>query len=195
MIRHLNPATYARTPWKNGGGTSTDIAWLREDDAVADPWSGVIWRYGRTRIETPGAFSHHPGLSRLIAVVEGKGLVLNVADGGSIDLRQPFTPGRFSGEQRVSSMLEAGPVGVVNLMGDAERARIDLVFAEPGSTTETTETTTIVHAIGGPAQLKVAGATLHLADDAALEIRDPKSLRVTIVSGRVAVASVGVTQG
>jgi environmental stress-induced protein Ves len=49
----LDPQSYRRTPWKNGGGVTVDIA-----DATrrgrAGRWSGMLWRFGRTRIVAPG---------------------------------------------------------------------------------------------------------------------------------------------
>ena len=44
-------------------------------------------------------------------------------------MRTPFRPVRFAGETPIVSRLEAGPVEVVNLIGDRAMVRIDLAGA------------------------------------------------------------------
>ena len=55
-------------------------------------------------------------------LVAGRGLVLQTPD-GEIDVRRPFRPVRFAGETPIVSRLEAGPVEVVNLIGDRRQVR------------------------------------------------------------------------
>ena len=55
-VARLDPKAYRRTPWKNGGGVTIDIA---DDYAPGTPpgsWSGMLWRFGRTQIVTPAPF-------------------------------------------------------------------------------------------------------------------------------------------
>ena len=114
MITLLDPSQYRRTPWKNGGGVTVDIA--EQDD---------VWRFGRTPITAPGPFSDYAGFDRLQVLVAGRGLVLDTPD-GEIDVRTPFKPVRFNGETRIVSRLESGPVEVVNLIGARAKVRIAL---------------------------------------------------------------------
>jgi environmental stress-induced protein Ves len=120
MITLLEPARYRRTPWKNGGGTTVDIA-----------EQGDIWRFGRTPITRPGPFSDYSGFDRLQVLVSGRGLVLETPD-GEIDVREPFKPVRFTGETRITSRLEAGPVEVVNLIAKRSAVAIDLIVVTAG---------------------------------------------------------------
>ena len=108
-ITRLDPITYRRTPWKNGGGVTIDIAEAYREGVAPGAWEGMVWRFGRTAIVTPGPFSDLSGYDRVQTVVEGQGLVL-VAPDHEIDLRRPFAPMRFSGETPIVSRLEAGPV-------------------------------------------------------------------------------------
>src|SRR5581483_3153358 len=121
MITTLDPAGYRKTPWKNGGGVTVDIA-----------EQGDAWRFGRTPITTPGPFSDYTGFDRAQVLVAGRGLVLQTPD-GEIDVRAPFMPVAFAGETPIVSCLEAGPVEVVNLIGNRATVRIDLQVLRAGA--------------------------------------------------------------
>ena len=43
-ITRLDPKTYRRTPWKNGGGVTVDIADAYAAGAERGAWSGMLWR-------------------------------------------------------------------------------------------------------------------------------------------------------
>jgi environmental stress-induced protein Ves len=120
VITLLLPSQYKRTPWKNGGGTTTTIA---EQNGV--------WQFGRTPITAAGPFSDYAGYDRLQVLVAGRGLVLQTTD-GEIDVRVPFRPVRFKGEDKIVSRLEAGPVEVVNLIGRRADVAIELAVLEAG---------------------------------------------------------------
>ncbi len=135
----LTPADYRRTPWKNGGGVTTDIA-----------EHGEVWRFGRTPITAPGPFSDYTGYERLQVLVAGRGLVLQTPD-GEIDMRLPFKPVRFRGETAIMSRLEAGPVEVVNLIGKRSEVAIDLVVLEPGRSARLASGTHFAYAPAAPA--------------------------------------------
>ena len=75
-IMRLDPKAYRRTPWKNGGGVTIDIADDYASGVTSGSWSGMLWRFGRTRIETPGPFSDLSGFDRILTVIGGRGLTL-----------------------------------------------------------------------------------------------------------------------
>ena len=111
MIAPLEPGRYVRTPWKNGGGVTVDIA-----------FDGDVWRFSRTPITVAGPFSDYTGFDRMQVLVAGSGLVLQTP-AGEIDVRRPFRPVRFAGETPIVSRLDSVPVEVVNLLGDRSRVR------------------------------------------------------------------------
>jgi environmental stress-induced protein Ves len=157
MITPLEPAQYRRTPWKNGGGTTVDIA-----------EQGEIWRFGRTPITQPGPFSDYSGFDRVQVLVAGRGLVLETPD-GEIDVRIPFKPVRFAGETPITSRLEAGPVEVVNLIGKRAAVRIALVVLHPGDR-RTLEAGTHVAYAPTDAALEIDGKHHRLPADHALRL-------------------------
>ncbi len=125
-ITSLEPASYRRTPWKNGGGVAIDIA--GESRPGADPaagWDATLWRFGRTTIATAAPFSDLAGFDRQQMVVAGRGLVLQTPT-EEIDVRELFVAVRFAGETAIVSRLEDGPVEVVNLIAARAYASIDL---------------------------------------------------------------------
>lgn len=160
MITPLDPDRYQRTPWKNGGGVTTDIAF--DDD---------IWRFSRTPITAAGPFSDYSGFERLQVLVAGSGLVLQTPS-GEIDVRRPFRPVRFAGETPILSRLEAGPVEVVNLLGDRSRVRMDLTVLEAGQTRHLAPGIHIAYCPGGRAALQFTGETHELQADGGLRIED-----------------------
>jgi environmental stress-induced protein Ves len=178
MITRLDPSAYRRTPWKNGGGTTIDIA---EQDG--------IWRFGRTPITVAGPFSDYTGFDRLQVLVAGRGLVLETPK-GEIDVRVPFRPVRFAGETPIRSRLEAGPVEVVNLIGARAKARIDLEVLQPGDRHNIEAGTRIAYAATGAAALEVDGTGHALAADHALHIAASRPTMIACRGGVVLLGSI-----
>lgn len=180
-IALLEPAQYRRIPWKNGGGTTVDIA-----------FDGDVWRFSRTPITAAGPFSDYTGFDRAQVLVAGRGLVLQTAS-GEIDVRRPFHPVRFAGETPIVSRLEAGPVEVVNLLGDRSRVRIGLEMLEAGRTRDLDPGLHIAYCPGGGARLRIDDQTFDLAADGGLRIERSKKRIVACVTGLVVLGSVTST--
>ena len=178
MITPLDPAGYRRTPWKNGGGVTVDIA--EHEDA---------WRFGRTPITTPGPFSDYSGFDRAQVLVAGRGLVLRTPD-GEIDVRTPFKPVAFAGETSIVSRLESGPVEVVNLIGNRAKVRIDLQVLHAGAAMGRSAGTHIVYAAHGSATLAIDGAAHRLAADHALRLDVGSPTMVACTGGVLLLGSV-----
>lgn len=178
MIALLDPGQYRHTPWKNGGGTSVDIAEVED-----------IWRFGRTPIVASGPFSDYTGFDRLQVLVAGRGLVLKTPE-GEIDVRTPFQPVRFAGETSIVSHLEAGPVEVVNLIGARAAVRLGLVVLGAGQRLTLAEGVHLAYAADGPATVAAADAPWPLAPDHTLRIEPEGSTILACTAGRVIVASI-----
>jgi uncharacterized protein len=181
-IQLLDPSQYVTTPWRNGGGVTVDIA-------VVTDSSGELWRFGRTPIVAPGPFSDYTGFDRVQVLVAGSGLVLKTPS-GEINLREPFRPVRFAGETPVVTRLEAGPVEVVNLIGNRARVRIDLKILDSGRTLRLGPGTHVVYNPLGNSALDVDGARHVLAVDHALRIEATGSTVLAGKRGCLLVASI-----
>ncbi len=185
-MTRLDPRIYRRTPWKNGGGVTIDIADAHRPGATPGSWSGMLWRLGRTQIVTPGPFSDLSGYDRILTVIGGSGLVLEIEGGAALDVRVPFRPVRFRGEDRITSRLEAGPVAVLNLIADRTHD-IDVAILSGEDTRSLDAEIGIVCALGGSA-VAVDGVEYALVEDEALRVDGGGTM--TLRSGRVALATI-----
>lgn len=165
-----------------------DIAGAYRPGAAPGGWHGMLWRFGRTRIERPGPFSDLAGFDRILAVIDGEGLVLHPRGRAPLDVRTAFRPVRFAGEWPIESALTAGPVGVINLIADRSRYAIDMVFPDEGSIAALPAGHIVVHALHGAA-VTVGGRDLALAPDAALAFDSAVAVPLEVLRGRVALAS------
>lgn len=190
-ITRLDPAGYRRTPWKNGGGMTVDIADCYRPGAEPGGWTGVIWRLGRTRIETPAPFSDLAGLDRILTVIGGRGLTLRSADGQAFDAREPLRPVRFPGDLAIVSELEDGPVAVLNLMAARGEVAIDVQVLNGGGRASFPPGTLVAYAPDGAAALTVGGEPVALAPDEAVRTESNVALNTAVSAGIVALAWIG----
>lgn len=120
---HLTPADGRLMPWKNGGGTTLELA---VDPPGATLETGFRWRLSSAEVGVSGPFSPFPGLERWLLLLEGAGLDLDFGPRGRVRLDDPRTPLRFSGDWPAAATLVDGPCRDLNLMVDpkAFRARM-----------------------------------------------------------------------
>ncbi len=189
QITPLDPAGFPHMPWKNGGGVTIDIAVTMLPGFSAGSWEGIVWRFSRTAIVTPAPFSDLSGYDRQLVLVSGEGLVLGTAV-GEIDVRQPFRPVRFAGETSIVSRLEAGPVEVVNLIGDRSRVSIDLRCLSEGATIACPAGVHIIYAATNSCELSIDGNSRELAAGHAMRIDAGESFAVVGRLGTAIVAGI-----
>ena len=166
-VTRLSPAGYSPSPWKNGGGVTIDIAGVRDEGSVAGSWDGVVWRLGRTSITASAPFSDLAGFDRCQVVIAGRGLVLDTPN-GEVDLRQPLVPVMYRGEGPIACRLEAGPVEVVNLIGDPGAL---------GGQADVVEVAGLTDIAIDQAQAQIGQAGVDTEDDHAHSIRDRRDRR------------------
>jgi uncharacterized protein len=110
-IRHLRPSDYRVMPWKNGLGTTTEIA-------VEPPGAGLAdfaWRLSIADLAASGPFSAFPGIERIILQTEGEPMEIVHEDGGRRRLAL-LSPYRFDGEWPTHGELGATPARDFNIM-------------------------------------------------------------------------------
>lgn len=112
--RELRPSS-----WRNGGGTTREVLSCPAGTPDFD------WRVSIADVAAPGAFSAFPGVDRVITLLEGASMVLDVA--GAEHVLLPHQPFRFSGDAAVACDLPDGPTRDLNLMTRRGRARGEVV--------------------------------------------------------------------
>ena len=110
-MRILRAADRIAAPWKNGGGVTREVA-------VFPPGAGMdafAWRVSLADVTADGPFSAFPGVDRVLTVIEGSGLVLDL-DGRLLALGANAPPIAFAGETPVEARLTQGPIRDLNVM-------------------------------------------------------------------------------
>lgn len=103
-------------PWKNGGGTTAEIAC----DPPGAGWKDFNWRISRASIDKDGAFSVFPGMMRWILLLDGNGFTLSFADRAKLYMTERFALESFPGDGITHCQLSAGPCSVLNVIARAD---------------------------------------------------------------------------
>ena len=120
----LRAVNYPRMPWKNGGGSTEEIT--RDAGEGLD---GFGWRLSIADIGESGGFSVFEGYLRIITVLQGAGMTLNI-DGQDSEALLPSDPFAFSGDSQVSCTLLDGPIRDFNLIYSPARYRARLQWID-----------------------------------------------------------------
>ncbi|MNF79341.1 hypothetical protein D3C84_615530 [compost metagenome] len=113
--RSLRAVDYPRMPWKNGAGSTLEIA----RDA-GDGLDGFGWRLSIADVGESGGFSAFTGYQRVITVLEGSGMRLEVDGQASRDLKA-LDAFAFDGGSVVQCELIDGPIRDFNLIYSPKR--------------------------------------------------------------------------
>lgn len=119
-------ATTPSTPWKNGGGSTQELAcWPPGADM-----NSFEWRVSLATVDRPGPFSVFPGIDRQIMLLGGDGLHLRSGEWEHA-LDQPWQPFAFSGDDAVDGAMLGGTSKDFNLMlrRDAWRGSLQVLRA------------------------------------------------------------------
>ena len=100
-MRKWTAKDYRVMPWKNGGGSTTELAIFPETAGM----DHFVWRLSTATVAQDGAFSHFTQIDRSLAVLTGTGLVLKTDAGTTaekmVTLTQESLPHRFPGEDNI----------------------------------------------------------------------------------------------
>ncbi|MBO1110454.1 HutD/Ves family protein [Bordetella petrii] len=109
------------TPWKNGGGSTREVACWPAGAGLDD----FDWRVSIASIDAPGPFSRFPGVDRVIALLEGEGAHLR-GEGVDHRLDVPLRPFAFSGDAAIDCTLLGGASTDFNVMSRRGRLRAEV---------------------------------------------------------------------
>ncbi|WP_137886318.1 HutD family protein [Pseudomonas sp. 2FE] len=125
QLRILRAADYPRMPWKNGAGSTLEIA----RDA-GEGLEGFGWRLSIADVGESDGFSAFNGYQRIITVLEGAGMQLTV-DGQLSRPLLALDAFAFSGDSRVECRLLDGPIRDFNLIYAPSRYSARLQWLQP----------------------------------------------------------------
>ena len=139
-IQDLSPGTVIAysgitpAPWRNGGGVTRQLASGKfgitgtPESATGEDWD---WRLSIADVESEGPFSAFVGMTRILTVIEGEGLAINI-DGAGQKLER-YRPLRFDGGSATSATIPFGPIRDLNLITrtGTVHGQVDLVELSP----------------------------------------------------------------
>jgi uncharacterized protein len=186
VMRIIRKAMYRTVPWKNGGGTATDI--------IASPegagYDAFHWRLSGAHVGRDGPFSLFPDIDRTMVILAGGALVLQGVPGDQSDqglqggtydevtLTKLSAPYAFPGDVPVTATLPAGPVDNLNMMSHRGRFQHSMRRLVAGDMlTPKQGATLLLFVERGRATVEAGG------ESAVLELHDTAVASETVVVG------------
>ncbi|GLK90071.1 HutD/Ves family protein [Pseudomonas turukhanskensis] len=160
----LRAADYPRMPWKNGAGTTLEI--LRDGAGL----EAFNWRLSIADVTQAGPFSAFTGYQRIITVLEGEGMQLQVDGALSRPLRA-LDAFAFAGDSQVQCSLLGGAIRDFNLIYAPDRCRARLQWMVAGeSAVFSSAATVVVFSAGEALRVELNGEVVVLGQYDCLHI-------------------------
>jgi environmental stress-induced protein Ves len=118
-VRIIRASDCKTTPWKNGGGSTIEIA-VGPAGASLETFD---WRVSMARVASDGPFSDFAGIDRTLVIVRGNGLALTIGEHAPVILSSGAAPVSFSGDTPTFARLTAGEITDLNVMTRRGRFR------------------------------------------------------------------------
>lgn len=163
-VTHLTPSLYRSMPWKNGRGTTTEIA--------REPASGEFeWRISAAAVSDDGPFSPFPGYDRVILTLEGEGMILTHREKAEPVILRTLEPYSFSGDWTTDCVLRSGPIRDFNVI--ARRGsfvpEVEVVNLPDGLTIVLRSETTLLYCARGAVTIEGTATALRKEETLVLE--------------------------
>ncbi|MBE3023943.1 HutD/Ves family protein [Janthinobacterium sp. BJB1] len=174
-------------PWKNGGGSTMEIA-------ISPPAAGLMefdWRISLATITASGPFSSFPGIDRSLMLVDGDSVQLTLDGARKVTLSAAQPMLWFPGEAAVVAQVR-GPTTDFNVMTRRDRCRHQLEkITAPAKLARRSATTLLFVAGDGAVLARGGGQQFALArhDALLLDADDAQEWRLEALQ-RSAVLSV-----
>jgi hypothetical protein len=172
---HLRPSDYRVMPWKDGGGSTTEIAIEPLGSGLSDPF---LWRVSSAQVAASGPFSVFPGMTRSLLVVEGAGLILDIEGMSRQRMKHPGQVVTFSGDAATNAMLIQGACTDFGVISDPSRVKVTLEWLNLGAnaTSITLAPTTLLFAPWGSVRVDALDVTLDHRECLRLETAPTEAL-------------------
>ncbi|MFI8034042.1 HutD family protein [Acinetobacter sp. ABJ_C3_5] len=180
MIQHLDTADYQQMLWKNGVGYTIELA--RSDGDSLDTFD---WRISMADVKTSGDFSLFKGMQRILTVLEGAGIVLNIDDDS--EHLKTLQSAQFSGDRKTSCELIDGPIRDFNLIYNPEKWRSRYQWLFESASTELFSSADLIFIFNQspePLEIEVDQQVFHLAHQQSLKIEQQKTLKKLLIKSQ-----------
>jgi len=125
LIRVIPPEQFRKIPWKNGQGSTLELA--MSPGGTLDRFD---WRISIASVVKDGAFSQFSGYDRHLVLLSGAGIELQHADQSVDNLHSPLSLAVFDGGRATTAKLKQGPIEDFNVMTRSGRyhARLNIAI-------------------------------------------------------------------
>ncbi|MBN2857169.1 MAG: HutD family protein [Candidatus Delongbacteria bacterium] len=115
------PGDYKTVPWKNGRGTTRELAVHFGEDEER-----YLWRISIAGVTEDGPFSEFQDYERTLMMIEGQGIKLSHSDGTEIKLNKAYDKAEFSGDLITVAELADGSIKDFNVIVLRGRCQADV---------------------------------------------------------------------
>ncbi|MTC74741.1 HutD family protein [Providencia sp. wls1919] len=160
MIQKLTAQDYKKMPWKNGQGFTLELA-----RSHGEGLENFDWRVSIADVKSAGSFSFFPNKQRIIGVLEGTGIVLQIDKNSPVSLLQKQFHA-FNGESDVYAELINEAIRDFNLIYNPEKysARLQWVSCKAANSWISNGNCVLIFNLQGKLELQVDGQLSVLND-------------------------------
>lgn len=180
MIQHLGAADYQQMLWKNGAGYTIELA--RSDGDSLDAFD---WRISMADVKTSGDFSKFNGMQRILTVLEGAGIILNIDDDS--EHLKTLESAQFSGDSTTSCELSNGPIRDFNLIYNPEKWRSRYQWIFDSASAEIFSSADLIFIFNQSSEsleIEVDRQIFRLAHQQSLKIEQQKALKKLVLKSQ-----------
>lgn len=178
-MRIFRSSTYRQTPWKNGGGVTTEIIVFPEGAALSD----FDWRVSMAQVSSDGAFSEFEGIDRTLTVIEGAAMTLHFGEQRKVRLSPVSPPFDFPGDVPVDAVLEGEVLTDLNVMTRRGRWSHDVtkIGGDERHAVRTNANCVVLFCSGGAVTVEVTGHNAALLEKHDAVLYDAKGGELELV--------------
>ena len=188
--RVIRNADLVRVPWKNGDGTTAEVAAFPQGST----FETFGWRISMADVASDGPFSAFPGIDRTLIVVEGDGIELDV-EGIAYPLDKASPKLSFSGDDITTGRLLSGPIRDLNVMTRRGQFGHRTRFVESGVALLAEDTSVaFLVALDGPFDVTLGSAIHSLQALDVLMLEATQDLILLSGTGRAILVEIGSDQ-
>jgi hypothetical protein len=164
--------TLVATPWKNGGGSTREIA----AEPAGAGLDRFVWRVSLADVAQAGPFSRFDGVDRTLVLLAGGGMRLDQDDGESHLLAHALDRIDFAGETAIHASLPDGATRDFNLMVRRGAVRGQVKVWQGPDPVLLNADTALLFCATGPVDVQ-------LEDEPALRLNSSDTLRIDAARG------------